>query len=144
MFGISSTQLAEKMGVQRSSISHILSGRNKPSFDFIVKLMEQFPELNADWVLLGKGNMLKSTLNTPKKEQEGSLFTNMGDVTHKAPIKEGFKRHNEETVKQVNSPLTKKISSVPEPSTPEVTNVNKVKYIVFVYEDDSFKILNKQ
>jgi transcriptional regulator with XRE-family HTH domain len=57
--GINPTRFAERIGVQRSSMSHILSGRNKPSFDFIVKILESFPSVNPDWLLLGKGSMYK-------------------------------------------------------------------------------------
>ncbi len=66
---ISAAEFAEKIGVQRSSISHILSGRNNPSYDFIIKFMEHYPRINADWLLLGKGEMSKDVLQT-------SLFSN--------------------------------------------------------------------
>ncbi|MFD1139589.1 helix-turn-helix transcriptional regulator [Larkinella insperata] len=42
---------ADEIGVQRSSISHILSGRNRPSFDIIQKIIRRFPELGYDWIL---------------------------------------------------------------------------------------------
>lgn len=51
---LSASAFAEKIGVQRSSISHILSGRNKPSLEFIEKILTQFPNVNADWLLQGK------------------------------------------------------------------------------------------
>ncbi|MGC9375930.1 MAG: helix-turn-helix domain-containing protein [Bacteroidales bacterium] len=54
---ISATKLAEMIDVQRSSISHILSGRNKPSFDFIEKILTAYPDLNAQWLITGKGEM---------------------------------------------------------------------------------------
>jgi transcriptional regulator with XRE-family HTH domain len=60
--GINPTKFAERIGVQRSSISHILSGRNKPSYDFIVKILEKFPNLNPDWLLRGKGLMYKNDI----------------------------------------------------------------------------------
>lgn len=68
---ISASALAEKLGVQRSSISHILSERNKPSLDFIQKIIESFPHINTEWLLSGKGKYLKqspetkSTIETP-------------------------------------------------------------------------------
>lgn len=54
---ISATKLADIIDVQRSSISHILSGRNKPSFDFIEKILMAYPDLNAQWLITGKGEM---------------------------------------------------------------------------------------
>ena len=50
---LSSAAFADKIGVQRSSISHILSGRNKPSLDFILKVLHAFPNVHSDWLLLG-------------------------------------------------------------------------------------------
>jgi transcriptional regulator with XRE-family HTH domain len=55
---MSASQFADKVGVQRSSISHVLSGRNKPSLDFVTKILESFSEINPDWLLRGEGNML--------------------------------------------------------------------------------------
>lgn len=54
-YEISAAILAEKMQVQRSSISHILSGRNKPSLDFVLKILKAFPEVELYWLLNGVG-----------------------------------------------------------------------------------------
>jgi transcriptional regulator with XRE-family HTH domain len=54
-----SAQLAEEIGVQPSGISHILSGRNKPSLDFVIKMLEKYPFLSTDWLLFGKGDIYK-------------------------------------------------------------------------------------
>lgn len=55
-YGLSVTSLAESIGVQRSSISHILNGRNRPSLDFVMKLVKTYPEVNLYWLLIGKGH----------------------------------------------------------------------------------------
>ncbi len=52
-------QFADIMGIQRSSVTHILSGRNKPGFDFIQKFLLKFPSVNPDWFLLGRGKPLR-------------------------------------------------------------------------------------
>ena len=54
---MTSTRLADEIGVQRSSISHILSGRNKPSYDFIFKFLRHYNEINPKWLILGEGSM---------------------------------------------------------------------------------------
>ncbi|MHC1707633.1 MAG: helix-turn-helix domain-containing protein [Bacteroidales bacterium] len=54
---ISASQFADEIGVQRSSISHVLSGRNKPSLEFVQKILKRYPEINPDWILFGKGPM---------------------------------------------------------------------------------------
>lgn len=56
---ISQAQLADSLNVARASISHILAGRNKPSYDFISSLMTEFPNLNMEWLMFGKGKMYK-------------------------------------------------------------------------------------
>jgi len=53
----SSAIFAEEIGVQPSSISHILSGRNNPSLDFVLKMLKRYPYLSTDWILFGKGTM---------------------------------------------------------------------------------------
>ncbi len=54
-YGESGASFAEKIGVQRSSISHVLSGRNKPSLEFILKILSNFPEVELYWLINGKG-----------------------------------------------------------------------------------------
>ena len=61
---LTASMFADKIGVQRSSISHILSGRNKPSLDFILKVIAEFNEVDMYWLLNGKGTFPKNT-NTP-------------------------------------------------------------------------------
>lgn len=50
---LSASQLADEIGVQRSNVSHVLSERNKPSFEFIHKLLVRFPKVNAHWLITG-------------------------------------------------------------------------------------------
>jgi transcriptional regulator with XRE-family HTH domain len=57
----SSAQFAEEIGVQPSGISHILSGRNNPSLDFILKMLEKYQFISTDWLLFGKGSMYKDS-----------------------------------------------------------------------------------
>lgn len=59
--GYTSQRFAEIMNVQPSGISHILAGRNKPRFDFLVRLLERFPDVSPDWLLLGNGPMFRET-----------------------------------------------------------------------------------
>lgn len=54
---ISQSQFADTLGVARASISHILSGRNKPGFDFLASLARHYPSLNLTWLITGRGRM---------------------------------------------------------------------------------------
>jgi plasmid maintenance system antidote protein VapI len=71
-FGLTATALADSIEVQRSSISHLLSGRNKPSLDFVLKILQKYPEVELYWLLNGKGSFpdKNETKKTP------SLFSN--------------------------------------------------------------------
>ncbi len=60
---ITQAQFADNINVVRASVSHILSGRNNPSFDFIKAMMTKYPNLNMDWLMFGKGKMYKETIS---------------------------------------------------------------------------------
>jgi transcriptional regulator with XRE-family HTH domain len=59
-YNLTAYEFAEKIGIQRSSVSHFLSGRNKPSLDFLIKLKKSFSNFNLDWFVTGKGDIEKS------------------------------------------------------------------------------------
>lgn len=63
--GLTAAKLAEMMGVQASGISHIMSGRNYPSYEFLTRLGACFPDVNMDWLLLGKGDKYKTAIPSP-------------------------------------------------------------------------------
>lgn len=60
---VSQAQFADKVGVARASVSHILAGRNKPGFDFIERMSRHYPNLSLDWLINGKGRMYKDAGN---------------------------------------------------------------------------------
>jgi transcriptional regulator with XRE-family HTH domain len=62
---LTASQFADQIGVQRSSISHILSGRNKPSLDFVLKVTNQFSDVDIYWLLNGKGSYPKNGSSSP-------------------------------------------------------------------------------
>ncbi|AUC81332.1 helix-turn-helix transcriptional regulator [Lacinutrix sp. Bg11-31] len=69
-YGESASSFAEKISVQRSSISHILSGRNKPSLEFVLKVLSSFPEVELYWLMNGKGNFPSDKNEEQKVEQK--------------------------------------------------------------------------
>ena len=70
------SEFARVLGVQRSNISHILAGRNKPSIDFIHKLLTNFTNIDADWLIMGKGSMYKNPPNSIFDEEHKNKKTN--------------------------------------------------------------------
>lgn len=65
---ISAGELATLLEVQRSNISHVLNGRNMPGAAFIEKLLLSFPDIDARWLLTGKGEMITESANLTDKE----------------------------------------------------------------------------
>ena len=57
---LTGSKLAEYLGIQPSSISHILGGRNKPSLDFVQKILQRYPRINPDWLLLDSDEMYRA------------------------------------------------------------------------------------
>lgn len=104
---LSSAAFADKIGVQRSSISHILSGRNKPSLDFILKVMDAFPSLDADWLLLGKN--ASQTLGTANPTSLFPEETSKDDVP-----------------KEISKPPTPQYYETTETSNPSSKEVERV------------------
>jgi transcriptional regulator with XRE-family HTH domain len=91
---LSSSAFADTIGVQRSSISHVLSGRNKPSLDFILKTIRAFPAYSTDWLLFGKENEtaginLASTYETQSSTLQDVEFADNPN-TEDSPIETGF------------------------------------------------------
>ncbi|MEA3317651.1 MAG: helix-turn-helix transcriptional regulator [Bacteroidota bacterium] len=122
----SSTKLADLINVQRSSISHILSGRNKPSFDFTQKLLNKFPEINAQWLITGKGNMFvdkPETLQTPHSNNENpnlfsGLESNIQNDDDKSPV--------------INKPQEQK-NEIPK------SKIKSIERVMIFYSDGTFK-----
>ncbi len=77
--GISPGDLAEILDVQRSNISHILNGRNKPGAAFIEKILQAFPNINARWLLTGKGPMVLNEVENEAQEAINSSEMNSRD-----------------------------------------------------------------
>ena len=72
--GISPSELADSIDVQRSNVTHVLKGRNKPSFQFIEKMLQIYPELNAKWLVLGTGEMIDSRSTSSSANVSRTLF----------------------------------------------------------------------
>lgn len=72
-YGLNSKELADKCGVQRTAINHILNGRNRPSVGFLSALSESFPELNTRWLLHGKGAMFTNVASVDSSDSKSDL-----------------------------------------------------------------------
>ncbi len=120
---ITAAKLADILEVQPSAISHILSGRNKPSFDFIQKLATNFPRLNIDWLITGKGNMYKVAVQQSLFDPPTALIPKTDNPSLKTNNK-SEDLHKSSKFTNVNSSVSPKA----------------VKQIVFIYSDNTFEI----
>jgi len=131
---ISATTLADEIGVQRSSISHILSGRNNPSYDFIYKLITKYESINAEWLVTGNGDMYKKEQQSEAQRTEEGIHSE----NEKINIKDISEENN-----SINSEKKSGVSESGEKSEiSEVTNVNKIEKIVYFYKNGTFKEYN--
>jgi len=70
---ITARQFAEEIGIQPSGMSHILGGRNNPSLEFVTKVIRRYPEIDANWLLLGRGEMYTGLTPVPSPEERIGL-----------------------------------------------------------------------
>ena len=86
-YKLSAAAFADSLGVQRSSLSHILNGRNKPSLDFVMKVDMKFPEVDLRWLLYGEGEFPKSSIKNPPLPYSNQKPTvKLGNETNKKQI----------------------------------------------------------
>ena len=118
-YDLSASSFAAKIGVQRSSISHVLSGRNKPSLDFVMKLLHTFNDVSIEWLVDGKGTFPKSdTTSTPVENVH---------------VRNEISRTEEDVI--VEKPSQREISKID-----QITNVGKkIEKIILLYTDGSFE-----
>lgn len=118
---ISPGELSSLLEVQRSNISHILNGRNKPGAAFIERLLKSFPDLNARWLLTGEEQMV---MNTAIKNIE-QVSTQPDKVTIK---------------KELQLPLADSLSS----NDIDLSEDKKIERVVLLYTDGTFTDFNKK
>ncbi len=94
---LTSSELAEKLNIQRSSISHLLSGRNKPSFDFLSKFTRLFPDIDIKWFITGEGTPYPAN---SEENISGSEHKTKNEVQDKVPARmSGFFTSPDELIK---------------------------------------------
>lgn len=146
-YELTAADLADALGTERSGISHFLSGRNKPSLAFITKLLEKFPDINPDWLLLGTGTMHRSNQNQVTPEIQAYAApkpqdpVNQQNNTTPLPDKQISVTENEapvenQTKKQTEKPIQveKKQTQAPAQSSAGT----EIERIVIFYNDHSF------
>lgn len=122
---ISQAQFADSLNVARASISHILAGRNKPSYDFISSLMVTYPELNLEWLMFGKGKMYKDQI-----EPRQNLLLFDEEISEENPEQS---KEIPEKIQAINKTV---ISSNTSETIKKQRNISKV---IVLFDDGSFQ-----
>ena len=132
-YNLSASAFADKISVQRSSLSHLLSGRNKPSLDFIIKVIEVFPEVDLYWILNGKGTF-------PKSENTSNHFEEVKSASIETP----FIQTELESPYLFSATASKNFEKEIQPTeinhhTPTANTSGTIERIVIFYKDGTFK-----
>ena len=122
---LTAAEFALRLGIQPSNISHLLSGRNNPSLDFVKKLKETFPEYNLDWIVLGNGPITVSEPYAPVSPAESVPAA----LVQERPVEPATEKtlfdqpYEEET----------------QPKLPHPTPSATLKQMILVYSDNTFE-----
>lgn len=116
-YDLNASALADSLGVLRSSISHLLSERNKPSLDFVLKIIDKYPEVDLYWLLYGNGSF-------PKEEKKPAPTPLPTEI----PFPEDNVLEDSEKERKVATEI------------PAKKQKRQIQKIIFFYEDNSFEI----
>lgn len=128
---ISYSKFADLVGIQRSGVSHLISGRNNPGLEVIQKILEAFDYINTDWLLLNKGTMIKKD----KMETQGSLFS---ESVNNKDVKELNNTTAENNSNSDNNLTDDTVENILIDSQEDKIQAKKIIKIVIFYSDKSF------
>lgn len=152
--GMSPSLFADAIGVQRATISHILSGRNNPSLDFVQKILSRFPEINPDWILSGKGEMWRATAANELREDNTSSAKTKNQHLQTKLFDQGSRQEFAKTGHASNKNLAKnqaliseqKDAQVQAPEVQKKTHLSALKTgdkaimkVIVLYNDHTFE-----
>jgi transcriptional regulator with XRE-family HTH domain len=136
-YSLNASAFADKIGVQRSSLSHLLSGRNKPSLDFILKILDVYPDVDLYWILNGKGSFPKNNETMQKEEsrqEEEIRPTSAASISQPSHPENLFSKESSAHKKNKENLEREEIQNVANRSVSE-----EVEKIVFFYKNGTFK-----
>jgi len=142
---MNSAVFAAEIGIQGSTLSHILNGRNNPSLDVLKKILNRFRTVSSDWLILGVGSMYRSE----KQSQTPTLFDLIDESASKSansePKIEEKNIPQSLFIQQKTSPILENVSATPQESIipvniPLVESATKaVRKIIVYYNDNTFQ-----
>ena len=132
-YSLNASSFADKIGVQRSSLSHLLSGRNKPSLDFILKILEVFPDVDLYWILNGKGTFPKNSDSLHKTENSVQQA-----VKQNIPTPSNPETISENLFSEIKTPALE-TNKIENKNTSKESYSNEIDKIVIFYKNGTFK-----
>jgi transcriptional regulator with XRE-family HTH domain len=131
---ITVSQFSQAIKIQRSGMSHILSGRNKPSLDFVLRVLKRYPEINPSWFLMGEGEMYISD----KIDTQTTMFPSQLEIDDtKEIIDVDEHKHKQEPINnELIDSQNRYLDN--ENITMGRTNTKKIEKIIVLYSDNTF------
>jgi len=141
--GLNSSDFATQIGSSRSVITHILNGRNNPSWDILKKILEKYEDINTEWLLFGKGPMYKSERSIIRPEKhfvQPSLFDKLESKVPEITIKPVKGTPPPEYRKEIEDKLVEKpIKQIENEEVIQIkTELKKIVKIMIYYSDNTF------
>ena len=129
---LTASRFAELLGIQPSGVTHLLGGRNKPSFDLVQKLLRRFPHINPDWLLLDSEQMYRAEAEltndqpnqTSNEVAETPVNVEKISATQNTTISEGSTSAN---------------NSIERLATIGAVNRKNVKRVIVLFDDHTFE-----
>lgn len=146
-------QFADEIGVQPSGISHILSGRNNPSLDFVIKMLHRYPSLSTEWLLFGRGPMYKVASQPTlfdvdiqsDNSSESELFADQDIITDEKEVIPDFQTSRKDVSEKFTAEIDKPADRDRLEENDELSGSNKpeestrrLARIIFFYSDKTF------
>lgn len=125
---LSAAEFAGRIGVQRSSMSHVMSGRNKPSIDFLEKIIRAFPEVDPRWLITGEGEW-----KNEKSDRDG-----IGEISVDRALADV---QDDRATEQPDAPAGSAGGRQAHKEIPARLENRPVRQIIVVYDDDTFSVL---
>lgn len=126
---ITARQFAEEIGIQPSGMSHIMGGRNNPSLDFVAKVLRRYPEIDANWLILGRGEMYSSGTALPPMPPV--------ELPQASPVAWAEEEAGEPVREEVYFAENEQVEETPEGvAAPAGRRIDK---LLFIYTDGTFE-----
>ena len=136
---LTATQFAGEIGVQRSAVSHLLSGRNKPSLDFMLRIKNRFPDVSLNWLLLGSGKMIEVS------QKDEAIIENVQEKLFQDEVNTKLDGQGsiENEAKEPEIPLNvAKSENTPAYGTSNREDNQLPQKVILLFPDNTFKVFN--